>query len=473
MSATLLHRVWLGAAIALLAALVWHHMELLGDGFWCIAAGDVVLAARALPERDPFAFTTTAAPWILHMPAFQIGAAWLVRHAGLVAMLVACTAVVTAATLVAWLPHARSAAARVVTFPLAVFYVVLDADDLSARGQIFGDLGFAILLVLLQRMRRAEPTTARGLARVRRLLAPFALGAVWANFHPSFLLAIVVPLGVAAAELLEERHTRAPLAPLVAFAGAALAGACLNPYSFVLVLDVAKLAAGTTTAHVDLFQSPSFHAPRWLVAIAIALAIVALRTRFGPERGRRADVALLLAFVAAACAARRYGTLLVAVELVVLGEVATRALVRSWPPLLASGAAIAATVAQLAVFATYARERKDPLFHVPAHAAAVVEARALPDRVMNPYHWGGYLDYAWAGRRKVFVDGRNNLFENGVFDDAMRISALADGWGDLLDMYEVRTVLWESGAPLDRALGKSSAWREVHRDGRAVVYVRR
>ncbi len=471
------YTVWLGAAVAMLFAVAWHHMDLLGDGFWCMAAGDLVLSTHALPDRDPFAFTSTPAPWILHMPAFQIGSAWLARHAGLGAVLVVSTVVAAIAALVAWLPHARTPAARVVTFPLALYYLLVDADDLSARGQLFGDLGFAVLLVALTRMRLAPSavaTPARGLARARRWLAPIALGAVWANLHPSFLLAVIVPLAFAAVELLEPRGARPPLLPFVGFALAALVGACLNPYSFVLVIDVVKLASDPTTAHVDLFRSPDFHRLGWLLAPASAIAIVALRTRFGDPRGRRADVALLVLFVAATCVARRYGTMLVAVELMVAGRIASDAFVApAWTRAAARPLFMAFTVAQIAVVAVHARERKDPLFHVPAEAAALLEARNLPDRVMNPYHWGGYLDWTWQGRRKVFVDGRNNLFANGTFDDATRISTLSDGWGDLLDMYEIGTVLWENGAPLDRALAKHAGWQEVHRDRRAVLYVRR
>ena len=466
---TTLARAWLGAAIAMLAAIAWHHMEILGDGYWCIAAGDWVLDHRALPDADPFSYVSQKRPWILHMPAFQIGAAWLARHAGIVSVMIACTIAIAAAAAIAWLPHARTPAARAATFPLAVFYLLLDADDLSARGQAFGDLAFAILLAVVH---RAPPPDARGVARLRPYVVPFVLGAAWANLHPSFLLAIAVPIAFGVTSLLDSPEDRRPIAPYFGFALAALVGACVNPYSIVLVLDVAKLASDPTTAYVDLFQSPDFHRGAWLLAPASGLAVVALRTRFGEARGRRADVAVLLLFVGATCLARRYGTLLVAVELAIAGRAAS-AIDFARVARFAKPAAIAATIAQLAIVATYARERKDPLFHVPAKAAAVVEERALPDRVMNPYHWGGYLDWAWRGRRKAFVDGRNNLFANGSFEDALRLEALADGWHDVLDAYEVGTVLWESGAPLDRALARHRAWQEVHRDGRAVVYVRR
>jgi hypothetical protein len=441
----------MAGACALLVALVWKAMAVLGDGFWCLAAGDWVLAHGKLPDRDPFAFASVSSPWILHMPAFQIGGAWLVAHAGLTAFMAACTVPIALGAILLWLVGARGDAARAATFPLVVLLVVVDAADISARGQAFGDLALAVLLCLLFLLRDGR--------RVRWFW-PLLLGALWANLHPSFLLAVALPLAFAAAHALDPKGERPPLAPFLRFAGLSLAGACLNPYSVVLVLDVVKLAADPTTAHVDLFQSPPFHEPLWLVPPAIAAALLV-------RPARRADAALIVLFTAAACMARRYGTMLVAFEVLLVGRaLPVRSLARPWMAHAAGALALVAAALML-------RERKDPLRDVPAAAAAVIVARALPERVMNPYHWGGYLDYAWRGERKAFIDGRNQLFSNGAFTDATTLWSLAPGWEDVLDVYEVGTVLWESGAPLDRALQFDARFREVYRDRIAVIYVRR
>jgi hypothetical protein len=92
---------------------------------------------------------------------------------------------------------------------------------------------------------------------------------------------------------------------------------------------------------------------------------------------------------------------------------------------------------------------------------------------MNILHWGGYLDYAWRGRRRIFIDGRTTQFENGVLTDHGRFANLAPGARDILDAYLVNTVLWESGSPVDAALAHDPGWREVYRKGIAVVYVRK
>ncbi len=456
-----LARAWLLLASAFVAALVWHHMTMRGDSFWSLAGGDWVLSHGSIPERDPFAFASIAAPFVLTMPAFQVGGAWLAAHAGLRAFMLACALATATGTVVLWLASARSFAGRVVSFGLVLFYVELDAEDISARGQSFGDLAFALLLVALFRLRRG-----------RRV--PWwcfvLLGVAWANVHPSFLLAVVVPLGFASAELLDPRAERAPVAPFVAASVLAAVGAFATPQPIRLVVDALTLVVDPTTSHVDLFTSPDFRRLLWTLAPASGIALAALRARRGAPRGRASDAALLFAFVAATCIARRYGTLLVALEIAIAGPLLDRELPRlafGWrAPLAVLGVAFGAGTA------AFALEPKDPFLLVPTGAVAAIDHIHAPDRVINTYYWGGYLEWVWGGRRKVFLDGRNQYFTNGAFDDAHRLEQLA-GWSDVLDAYEARTVLWLRHSPLDDALAADPRWAIAYSDAMAVVYVRR
>ena len=456
-------RAWIVSGCSLLLGLVWHNMAILGDGFWCLAAGALVLKTGALPTVDPFSFASRSVPWVLHMPAFQIGGAWLVAHIGLKSFMAACALPIAAAASLLWLAPARGLRARAIVFPLALLYVIVDADDISARGQAFGDLGLVLLLVVIERIRAGGRVWPGW---------PIALGAAWANLHPSFLLAVVLPAVFAAAETLEPAPLRANRARLAAVSGLALAGACANPYSVVLLLDVMRLWADPTTSGIDLFQSPDFHDPLWLAPIALAVFLLALLARRARTSRGRADAFLLVAFLIAACSARRYVTMLVAFEAFVVARAASEAPSREGPR-WASGALLGFAGLQAWLAAVMLLERKDPFRDVPVQATEAVEQLALPDCVLNPYHWGGYLEWAWNGRRKVFIDGRNQLFSNGVFDDSGLLANLAPQAGVLLDIYEIRTVLWEAGSPLDRALAEDPRWREVHRDRLAVVYVAR
>jgi hypothetical protein len=93
------------------------------------------------------------------------------------------------------------------------------------------------------------------------------------------------------------------------------------------------------------------------------------------------------------------------------------------------------------------------------------------NRVVDPLHWGGYLQYAWNGDPTYFVDGRDHLFlfGNGVFDDSTTLWNGGSGWSQLLDTYEAGVVLWVRGTSLDASLRSDPRWRLVHADRIAVV----
>ena len=471
-----LGRAWLASSVALVVALVWSNMDILGDGFWTMAAGRIVLETHALPGRDPYAYTSTAHHFILQMPATEIGLAWLGDHAGLHAVLLVTTVAVGGAVTWVWLAHARSVIARVVTLPVALFVVFLQKDDLSVRGQAFGDLAFAALLACMMRLsaRARAPT---------KWLTPIALGAFWANVHPSFLLAVLVPLLWAAVRVFDAPPNRSSMRAMATFAALAAAGATLNPYGPELVADVVRLAANPTTSQIDLFASPDFHSPWPLALVGLSVATMLLSLRWGRAEHRASNAAMVAVFLGASCVARRYGPLAAMVDLAILGGVADASLAHVTVR-LRDHARVPLAMATLAILELTAAARlasapKDALFQVPAASAAFIDAHALPDRVFAPYHWGGYLEWAWRGRRKVFVDGRNQVFPASVLEDARAIESAAsdargeDIWERLLETYEVATVLVENGSPLDARLHVEPRWFEAHRDTRASVYVRR
>ncbi len=398
------------------------------------------------------------------MPFTQIALAWTAAHAGLRGVLALATLVMTGALVAAWLGFSRGTIARVCTLPLVAGLVWLQRDDLCARGQVFGDAAFVALLLLLDRADQG-----------RRVpwIAPTVLGALWANAHPSFLLVAVLPAALAAAGLADRSGRRASPWPPLRIAAFASAGTLINPYGYGLIVDVARLARSPSTARIDLFVSPDFHDPRWVALMGVAGGVFTLRARHGPVAGRARDALVTVLLAGAACWGRRYCEILGFWSLAQAGRLATREAVRLEERAASLGWRLAGPVTiALGSAAAAVATPKDPLAQVPDGAAEFVEREHLPDHVFGPYHWGGYLEWAWAGRRQVFVDGRNNLFDNGVFDDAHTIWRAQEGWARLLDAYHVETVLAERGSVLDAALW-TSGWRRVFLGRLAVVYLRR
>jgi len=435
----------------------------LGDSFWSAATGRYILEHGGLPTRDPFSFTASR-EWIVHMPGSQILLGWVSQHFGVLALELFGALVFAASLLTLWLPHTLSALARQAVFPLLALLIFLQQDDLCVRGQIFGDLAFALLLLCCFKLRLGQ--------RVHPALG-LLLGCVWINLHSSAFLAVLLPLAWAGLLRLQAADRRPPLRPFLWFAAAAALGLLLNPYGWRLVFDLLRLMMSAGTRRIDLFLPPDFGSPWVLLAFAVlgTSALWCFR-RPTPSSGvGLAEGLLILLLAIAAVSGRRYLPLALAFSIVVVARQISAAFTSV---ALDAGRASSAAFASVALGAAFwgLSADKDPWQNVPLEEARLVEMLALPDHVAHSYHWGGFLDYVWYGRRKVFVDGRNQLFEGGAFEDHSRLARL-EGWREVLDRYRINTVIWERDSPLDAALAQSGEWTQLRRGPIAVLYVRK
>ena len=471
MSRKIIYRLWLALAIPALFLSSWRFMDLLGDSFWSIALGRWMIEHVSLPEGEPFSYAASEGPWLSNMPLTQV-VLYLVEHRlGLTGVLAFGALVLTVALALTWIPHAKTDGARAWGLALCAASVFAQRDELCVRGQLFGDLWFALLLLWLYRLhdgKKASPVWG------------LALGALWVNTHPSFLYAfpflgaafvgraLRVNWGADKSATISLR-TREAL-PVAGFAGCLAAGTLINPYLYRLPVFAVELFAMPSTQSINLFLPPSFSQPEVIVALAFGVGL----TAYGMVRkskGSPFDSALLLlALVAAANSMRLLGPLLM-LEVVVACRILSRIQVqiRIWPR--ARHAVL--WLWPFILFAVSFPTTKSATANVPVEAAAFIEQNRLPDPVMNVYHWGGYLDYAWYGKRKIFIDGRNYRFENGTYEAYLRLWSGSENWREELDRYASNTVLWERGTFLDMALTQSPDWVPVFREGFAVVFVRR
>lgn len=460
------HQAFLACAILGLSALVWHAMRLQNDGFWCMAAGDWVLAHRRLPDRDPFSFASTSGPWALNMFAFQIGMALTARAFGLSAVILLNTAVYVGALLLLVLPYARSRLAHLTGFGLCLILILVEHDSLTVRAKNFGDLAFAALFLWLWRLRDG--------ARFRWYI-PVALGALWVNVHPSFPLVALLPMAFWALGLLDGPEDRVPLRPFLATALLALVGTVLNPNSIHAIPEALALFGARTSAHLDVHLPPNFAEPRWFGALALGVAAAVVRGFWGEARRRSSEVAMLVGFVVGLLFARRHVTFLFGVQAAILCTQIDRLDwgrsegAKRWLGIAAPVAALALLLAGVRLAAT----GKNPLADAPVESTRSIVEHGLPDRIFNSYAFGGYLDWVFKGDRRTFWDGRNNLFENGAFFDGARIEGGYPGHEELLDMYEIETVIIHRDVGLARALLGNDQWQLRFTDPISLVFVRR
>jgi len=442
-----------------------------GDSFFCLAAGDWVLEHGRFPVSDPFSYNSLPNRWILHFPLVQIGFSWLASSFGLESVYFLSIIISTTALCLFWFPYGISFEQRLISSIPICLMLFVDTDHFYIRGQLLGHLFFALFLIALLRLRRGERVS---------WWVTVILMALWVNSHPSFMLALVLPVAFACSAFLEPADSRPKLKPYLIFFIIALLSTGLTPYGYLLALDTLSLFSHRGHEVITLFKSPDFHDVGWILVLILGQGTAIIRLIYGRNRNRRSDIVLLFCFLFVTCYSRRYLIYLTVWEVVLLAESCrtdNNSLLRiphKWLPERLRPHCMLALSLLLLIPSGYLFSRSpNPVKKFPIDAARKVEQLKLPNNILNCYRWGGYLIYRWKGRPKVFIDGRNNCFANSIIDDYLRFQYIERGWETLLNLYRVNTILWQVDTPFDRALKASPAWQEIYRDQQAVIYVRK
>ena len=87
-----------------------------------------------------------------------------------------------------------------------------------------------------------------------------------------------------------------------------------------------------------------------------------------------------------------------------------------------------------------------------------------PDaRVLADYGWGGYVIHElYQSGGRVFVDGRNDMYDQQVLEDYDSIKNADPNWQALADRYGVDAILLKPEATVTRGPAESAGWCEQY-----------
>jgi hypothetical protein len=250
-----------------------------------------------------------------------------------------------------------------------------------------------------------------------------------------------------------------------------------NPYGLRLYTHVFRyLADSELLARIGEFQSFNFHEPgagQIIGTLIVGMAGGGLAL----AQGRWEHCGLAVLFTALALRSAR-GLPLAALVLLPLANAAiTRWLEQSgFHRFVAYSGRLRAldarfcglALAPLALLACFA------LLRTPSIAAAtgfppdqfpVAAYDQLPPgaRLFAPDKFGGYLIYRSQGARKVFMDGRSDLYGAAFLQDYARMVQVRPGWRESWESFHFTHAL----VPNDYALGpalEASGWKPVYHD---------
>lgn len=150
---------------------------------------------------------------------------------------------------------------------------------------------------------------------------------------------------------------------------------------------------------------------------------------------------------------------------------------RGWAAALATLLILAAGT-RVATGAYYVADRRHDHFGIglnrevlPVAAADFMRRNHLDGRLLNHFNFGGWLD--WAGPSRVFIDGRSEVMQEGLFRE-FNDSVSPMGLGRLVSKYGIQLILNNprAGSPWTEQLRTLGDWRLVYWDECGALYAR-
>jgi hypothetical protein len=439
------------------------------DYWWHVRTGQYIYETGTLPRGDIYSYTVANQPWVTHEWLTELLFYQVQRQFGYVGNVVLFGVATALAWLTVYASCRRWGVGGLGATLLMLWGFIMAMGSVNVRPQALTTLLLAISVLLLTRYKQ-------GHVRALWLMPP--MFAVWVNLHGGYIIGLVL-LGltvVGEGLALACRRPAAPLRPLLAATVLSAAATLLNPHG-VEALLYPFMYAGSENAmmrYILEWQSPDFHDAHKLFLASSILLTLALGLARRPLGVTEAFWAL--AFALLALQSLRHIPLYAVVTLPLLGArlqaelpAHVRSLVarhRSRLVVLVAGSLIGCCVA-LALMATQeglvVQLGSEPSAATyPAGAVDYLRTHISEDNLFNDYYWGGYLIYQLYPERRVFIDGRSDVYAERLMDRYAAVQQLKPNWRQVLDEHNVRLALVKKDSPLDVVLGIDEGWQELY-----------
>lgn len=449
-----------------------------GDAWWHLAIGRQILATHSWPKVDIYSFTMPGSPWIASewLGEVVMAAGW--RIGGLQALMVLLTALAGAVTLLLFYYSYLRSRNATAAFLACAALLPLAALSFPLRPQLLGYAFLVITLIALERFRQ-------GGLKALWVLPPIFL--IWVNTHGNFVLGFLI-LGVYLASgfwsfrvagLYAEQWTPTQRRQLELTFLFCLIASILTPYGTRLAaypFEMRFLQPITFKVVTEWLPLPLANLCGGIFIASLVIFCIAFLTSRLPCR--LSDFVLLAFAAGETFLHSRFILLFVPVFAPLLAEIfaqwlpkhqtqENRALANA---LVTAGIAIAI----IGLFPSKSKLQKAVKLTEPVEAASFISSHSGLGRMFTYYDWGSYLVFALGSARKVFMDGRLDLFEgSGVFQDYLTVLWARRGTQAMLRKYNIRSCLTTRGSALATLLAASPQWEEIYHDQMSVIFIRR
>jgi hypothetical protein len=324
------------------------------------------------------------------------------------------------------------------------------------------------------------------------LLLPPLVMVMWANVHGGFPIGLLL-IGCYAASsgvFLVAKFRLQALGWFLTLLVSILA-TLVNPYGWRVYEYVALTSSRASGRPIDEWLPPSLD---MLTGKAWALSLLLLVIGLALSRRRLAwrEICLLGCFLPLACGSVR----MVAWWLLICTPMLAALLREAWPrighfdaedtrPSLGNACSCSVILVGMLLSSPWL-ESHNPIFSRPQRAHRTeTDLQGLADhlrsegrvqRIFTRFDWGEYLGWSLAPYSTVFMDGRIEIIPDDVWQDYVAVTRGRADWEDILARYGVDCLVLDAGGyhhELLPQIERSQFWRQVHKQGDAVLFLRR
>lgn len=483
------------------------------DLWWHLAAGRHMVATGAIPTSDPFSYTAAGQPWIAHEWLAEIVMYLLYRSGGYLVPLLFFASLITLTFWTVFRTLRVLGRSPVASSCITFWVAAMSLAGWNVRPQVFSYLFFALYLFLLLRSR----------VRVDRWLwlLPVVMIA-WVNLHAGYVMGLLLlglfifgewinRLRAGAASKKQKAQGATPerwdgetwgrgelgtqtpgpstwdpapgtqdpepesavagrassLRGYLAVAAATLAATAVNPQGLSMLLYPLTYA-GTQNAsmkYIAEWQSPNFHDYFFFVFGASMMVLMVAPSR-RPTDWALGVLLLAMTFMSLqsarvipfyALASAPFLGLRLAGESPVVRR-SRRGTPWNWLVLALCLAALASTL----LLSDRTQLGPEPRAKdYPVAGVQYLREAGLNGNLFNTYHWGGFLVWEFYPERRVFIDGRADMYGDQFVESYKKVYNVRSGWQEVLEQHQVEVALVEKDAGVANLLAASQDWEEV------------
>lgn len=458
------------------------------DFWWHLKAGQYIFENATIPHTDIFSFTFAGREWITHEWLSEVLIYATFKWLGWGGLVVAFAFIVTASFGISYVNCEKSGGHPFVSWIVVLLGAWTTAPVWGVRPQMFSLLMASVFITILSNYLR------RYLQRYLWLLPPLML--LWVNLHGGYVLGLVL-IAIALAGLildgLLEHKSRSEIlkrfGPLALVLVACVLVVPVNPNGIrMFSYPFETLFSSVMQEHIEEWFSPNFHQTRFLPLAVLMFATFAALA-LSPKRARLSELLMLSATGYAVLRSGRHLPIFAFAAVPLLAEHASlwikshdfgmrfgspERVDRTRPSLLRVALLVAALcVSLINVRQVVARQARVEAERFPASAVEFIRAQELPGPIFNWYDWGGYLIWKLYPERRVYIDGRADVYGDPFIEEFLRASKGEGDWREPLRRFDIRTVIVKPDSPLASLLKREAGWSKAFEDSQAVVLVKR